>query len=157
MAEAMPGKFTPPPHLDGPALIRRADALLRRWVELYGEHNTQWLPPAGIVNWQEDAGRYLAAHTLPSPSLATAALTESAKQHRVRGDTGHASICEAALREAAGPTVPNGAGVLSDDKRLEELIRKGRELTDGVEVGDRNALLPPEATRGVDSPDGAKR
>jgi hypothetical protein len=101
-------RYTPQPHTDPDALIRRADALLRRWAELYGEHNPQWLPPAGIVNWQEDAGRYLALRSLPTPGLALAALTESAKQHRARGDDGHASICEAALREAAASAVPYG-------------------------------------------------
>lgn len=69
MADLLPGIHKPPAHLDGPALVRRADALLRRWAELYGEHNPQWLPPAGIVNWHEDASRYLSAHTLPSPTV----------------------------------------------------------------------------------------
>lgn len=61
--------YTPPPrtHADAAALIRRADALLNRWAEKYGLHNPQWLPPAGVVNWQEDAARYLAAHRLPAP------------------------------------------------------------------------------------------
>jgi hypothetical protein len=60
--------YTPKPHADPVALIRRANALLNRWAEVYGEHNPQWLPPAGIVNWQEDASLYLAMHTLPTPS-----------------------------------------------------------------------------------------
>lgn len=60
--------YNAPPHLDAKALIRRANALLNRWTELYGEHNPQWLPPDGIVNWQEDAAQFLTAHTLPAPT-----------------------------------------------------------------------------------------
>lgn len=60
-------RHVPQPHTDPVALIRRANALLNQWVEIYGEHNPQWLPPAGVVNWQEDAAQYIAMHTLPTP------------------------------------------------------------------------------------------
>jgi hypothetical protein len=61
-------RYTPPPHMDAAALIRRADALMNRWAEKYGMHNAQWLPPAGVVKWQEDAAIYLAAHSMPAPT-----------------------------------------------------------------------------------------
>ena len=48
-------QYTPPPHMDAVALIRRASAQLRAWHEKYAEWRVEWLPPAGDVRWLEDA------------------------------------------------------------------------------------------------------
>lgn len=61
-------RYTPPPHMDAVALIRRAVAQLRAWHVKYGEYQPAWLPPAGDVRWLEDADAYIAAHTLPVPA-----------------------------------------------------------------------------------------
>lgn len=65
-------RYNPPPHMDAKALIVRATAKLRAWHEKYGEHQPQWLPPAGDVEWLEDAAAYIAAHTLPAPTAGAA-------------------------------------------------------------------------------------
>ena len=65
--------YTRPPHMDDVALLRRGLARLDAWQKLYGQHNPQWLPPSGDVRWMEDAAAYIAAHTLPLDSRATAA------------------------------------------------------------------------------------
>lgn len=48
----------PPPVQIAPepvyALLRRALAQLGEWQRKYGEHNPQWLPPAGDVRLAED-------------------------------------------------------------------------------------------------------
>lgn len=62
--------YTPPPHMDAKALIERAARLLHEWHRKYGEHQPEWLPPAGDVRWLEEAAAYVAAHTLPQPVVA---------------------------------------------------------------------------------------
>lgn len=90
--------YNPPPHMDAVAMIRRAAARLRAWHAKYGEHNPQWLPPAGDVRWLEDADAFLAAHTLPAagveggqapstPAELDAALAEV--HHALRGTRRH--------------------------------------------------------------------
>lgn len=59
--------YNPPPHMDAKALLERAARLLGEWERKYGEHQPDWLPPAGLVRWREDAAAYIGAHTLPAP------------------------------------------------------------------------------------------
>lgn len=66
MAEVL--SYTPKPHADALALIRRAAHIINQWAEKYGEHDPQWLPPPGVVNWQEDVSLYIAMHALPDTS-----------------------------------------------------------------------------------------
>lgn len=41
------------------ALLRRGTQQLAAWQEKYGEHNPEWLPPAGDVRWMEDVSEAL--------------------------------------------------------------------------------------------------
>jgi hypothetical protein len=61
--------YTPPPHMNAKALIERAARLLGEWQRKYGEHQPDWLPPAGEVRWLEDAAAFLSTHTLPAPTV----------------------------------------------------------------------------------------
>jgi hypothetical protein len=61
--------YTPPPHMNAKALIERAARLLGEWQRKYGEHQPDWLPPAGEVRWLVDAAAFLSAHTLPAPTV----------------------------------------------------------------------------------------
>lgn len=40
-------------------LLMRGMVQLRAWHSKYGEHQPQWLPPAGDVRWLEDAQAYV--------------------------------------------------------------------------------------------------
>jgi hypothetical protein len=57
--------------MDAKALIERAAAQLSAWHAKYGEHNPQWLPPAGDVRWLEDAYAFLAVTHYQQPAFVT--------------------------------------------------------------------------------------
>lgn len=45
--------------VDAKVLLERAARLLGEWQRKYGEHQPDWLPPAGEVRWLEDAAAYI--------------------------------------------------------------------------------------------------
>lgn len=40
-------------------LLRRAASQVTKWAEIYGEHDPEWLPPAGDVRLLEDISEAL--------------------------------------------------------------------------------------------------
>lgn len=59
------------------ALLRRGMRQLESWQEKYGEHNPEWLPPAGDVQWAEDVSEALAT---PNVELTGAERASPAKR-----------------------------------------------------------------------------
>ena len=46
---------------DAVSLLRRAQAIINRWQELYGEFQPEFLPPAHQIEWAEDASEFIDA------------------------------------------------------------------------------------------------
>lgn len=57
-------------HRNLAALLRRGLSQLSAWHKTYGEHQPQWLPPAGDVRWMEDVAAALDGDGVPSHSEA---------------------------------------------------------------------------------------
>lgn len=47
------------------ALLQRGVKQLEQWHKTYGEHQPDWLPPAGDVRWLEDVAAALDARGVP--------------------------------------------------------------------------------------------
>ena len=58
------------------ALLRRGSTLLNAWAVAYGEHQPEWLPPAGCVRWAEDVQEALAGPDRDEPAATVRTLSD---------------------------------------------------------------------------------
>ena len=70
------------------ALLRRGMRQLAAWQEKYGEHDPDWLPPAGDVTWMEDVSEALTTPNVEFSGTPAALSPEAPLKRRVRGDDG---------------------------------------------------------------------
>jgi hypothetical protein len=87
------------------SLLKRALNQLKRWQDKYGEHEPQWLPPAGAVILAEDIDEYLASIPSPAPHPI---LTDVADW--LESDEGKAAIASSLARSKASADALKEAG-----------------------------------------------
>lgn len=123
---------------DSRTLVIRAMTRLREWHAKYGEHQPQWLPPAGDVRWLEDAQAYLdgvgvgrgQTFSQQAPSEPTPAPLEAPSQ----SDSVH--LTGAVPSEAAKAAPSEAMDVLRELVGAQDAVAAYR-LTDGMEAYSR--------------------